>query len=85
MGLVVQKLLSTRADLYVSQGEISGGCATHAAAAALTILGIISKPYLDQRVEGSNPFAPTTLQMKGSRVQLVTPLPFLARSPRSHC
>lgn len=46
MGFVVQKLLSTRADLYVSQGEISGGCATHAAAAALTILGIISKPHL---------------------------------------
>ncbi|MFM0160774.1 hypothetical protein PQR39_10215 [Paraburkholderia sediminicola] len=42
--MIVHKLLSTRSDLYVSQGEISGGCATHAAAAALTILGIISKP-----------------------------------------
>ncbi len=46
MGSVVQKLLSSRTDLYCSQGEISGGCATHAAAAALTILGIISKPRL---------------------------------------
>jgi hypothetical protein len=44
MGLIVQKLLSTRTDLYCSQGEISGGCATHAAAAALTILGIIGAP-----------------------------------------
>jgi hypothetical protein len=41
MGFVVQKLLSTRTDLYCSQGELSGGCATHAAAAALAILGII--------------------------------------------
>jgi hypothetical protein len=44
MGLIVQKLSSTRTDLYCSQGEISGGCATHAAAAALTILGIIKSP-----------------------------------------
>jgi len=44
MGFIVQKLLSTRTDLYCSQGEISGGCATHAAAAALTILGIIKSP-----------------------------------------
>lgn len=44
MRFIVQKLLSTRTDLYCSQGEISGGCATHAAAAALTILGIISAP-----------------------------------------
>ncbi|MFK4442911.1 hypothetical protein ABH944_003020 [Caballeronia udeis] len=40
----MQKLLSTRTELYCSQGEISGGCATHAAAAALTILGIIGTP-----------------------------------------
>lgn len=46
MGLIVQKLLSSRMDLYCSQGEISGGCATHAAAAALTLLGIIDKPSL---------------------------------------
>jgi len=46
MGLIVQKLLSSRTDLYCSQGEISGGCATHAAAAALTILGIIGQPSL---------------------------------------
>jgi hypothetical protein len=46
MALIVQKALSSRTDLYLSQGEISGGCATHAAAAALTILGIISKPHL---------------------------------------
>src|SRR5471030_1841589 len=43
-GFIVQKLLSTRTELYCSQGEISGGCATHAAAAALTILGIIGTP-----------------------------------------
>jgi hypothetical protein len=42
--VIVHKLLSTRSDLYVSQGQISGGCATHAAAAALTILGIINNP-----------------------------------------
>ncbi len=40
----MQKLLSTRSDLHVSQGEISGGCATHAAASALTILGVINNP-----------------------------------------
>lgn len=28
----------------MSQGEVSSGCATHAAAAALAVLGIISKP-----------------------------------------
>lgn len=44
MECTVQKLLSSRTDLYCSQGELSGGCATHAAAAALTILGIISAP-----------------------------------------
>jgi hypothetical protein len=42
--VIVHKFLSTRSDLYVSQGQISGGCATHAAAAALTILGIINNP-----------------------------------------
>jgi hypothetical protein len=42
--LIVQKLLSTHSELYVSQGEISGGCATHAAAAALSVLGIINNP-----------------------------------------
>jgi hypothetical protein len=44
MGMILHKLLSARTDLYCSQGEISGGCATHAAAAALSILGIIEKP-----------------------------------------
>lgn len=42
--MIAQKLLFTSSGLYVSQGEISGGCATHAAAAALTILGIINNP-----------------------------------------
>lgn len=42
--MIVHKLLSTRSDLYVSQGQISGGCATHAAAAALAILGVINNP-----------------------------------------
>ncbi|MFC6308800.1 hypothetical protein E2553_40445 [Paraburkholderia dipogonis] len=40
----MQKLLSNRSELYVSQGEISGGCATHSAAAALSVLGIINNP-----------------------------------------
>ncbi|RKE24453.1 hypothetical protein B0G76_8341 [Paraburkholderia sp. BL23I1N1] len=39
-----QKLLSKDPNIYCSQGEISGGCATHAAAAALSVLGIIGKP-----------------------------------------
>lgn len=41
---VIQKMLSTRPDLYCSQGHLAGGCATHAAAAALAVLGIISSP-----------------------------------------
>lgn len=50
---IVQKLLSTCPELYCPQGQISGGCATHAAAAALAILGIIGKPSLisDPRCE----------------------------------
>jgi hypothetical protein len=43
---IVQKLLSTDSKIYCSQGEISGGCATHAAAAALTLLGILDAPSL---------------------------------------
>jgi hypothetical protein len=41
---IVQKLLSTRSELYCSQGQISRGCATHAAASALTLLNIIGDP-----------------------------------------
>lgn len=43
---IVQKLLSTDSKIYCSQGEIAGGCATHAAAAALTLLGILDAPGL---------------------------------------
>ncbi|CAN7160861.1 hypothetical protein LJR022_000146 [Paraburkholderia hospita] len=42
--IIVQKLLSADPRLYVSQGAISGGCATHAAAAALAVLGLLSDP-----------------------------------------
>lgn len=41
---IIQKLLSTDSKIYCSQGEISGGCVTHAAAAALSVLGIIGAP-----------------------------------------
>jgi hypothetical protein len=41
---LIHKMLSTRPDLYCSQGQISGGCATHATAAALAVLGIVSSP-----------------------------------------
>ena len=42
--LVIQKMLSNRPDLYCSQGHLAGGCATHAAAAALAVLDVISSP-----------------------------------------
>ncbi|WP_225032312.1 hypothetical protein [Paraburkholderia sp. XV] len=42
--LIVQKLLFADPKLFVPQGAIAGGCATHAAAAALTVLGLISDP-----------------------------------------
>ncbi|SDG97781.1 hypothetical protein SAMN04487926_101488 [Paraburkholderia steynii] len=40
----MQKLLFADPKLFVSQGAVAGGCATHAAAAALTVLGLISDP-----------------------------------------
>ena len=44
MEAIVQKLLFDDSKIFVSQGAISGGCATHAAAGALAALGIIADP-----------------------------------------
>jgi hypothetical protein len=41
---IVQKLLLPDPKLYCSQGQLAGGCVTHATASALAALGVIRDP-----------------------------------------